>query len=133
MAVELGVRAAAGRPGSRVGSSEQPARTLPRAGSGVRPDPNLHDEIDFQFRVGFIGSDFMVHQLHPAPASTTKSLIFAAFIGGLSCFPKIATTSVHKPNVIRQRFDDNIAGCPQQIMHSASAAPNEAIKSAIFA
>jgi hypothetical protein len=99
----------------------------------VQPDPDFHDAIDFQFRIDFIGSDFMVHRLHPATASTTKNVIFAAFITRLSSSPKIATTGVHQGNAIRQLFDDSIAGRPQQIMDSASAAPNEAIKSVTFA
>jgi hypothetical protein len=60
-------------------------------------------------------------------------MIFAALITRSSSSPEISTTSVHQRNAIRQLLDDNIAGCPHQIMDSASAAPNEAIRSVIFA
>jgi hypothetical protein len=132
VAAELAVWAAAGGPGASVGSSEQSARALPRAGAGVPPDPDLHDAIDFQLRIYFIGSNFMVHRLQPAPALTTKNVILAAFITRLSSSPQIATTGIHQRSAVRHLFDDNIAGCPQQIMDSASAAPNEAIKSVTF-
>jgi hypothetical protein len=83
-------------------------------------------------RIDFIGSDFMVHQLHPAPASTTKNVIFAAFITRLSSYPKIATAGIHQRGATRHLID-NIAGYPQHMVDSPSAGPNEAVKSVSFA
>jgi hypothetical protein len=47
--------------------------------------------------------------------------------------PKVTTTGIHRRYVIRQLFDNTIAGCPQQIVDNASAPSNEAIKSVTFA
>jgi hypothetical protein len=48
---EMGIWTVAGLPGSRIGSSEQPARILSHPRAGMQPDPDLHDVIDFQLPV----------------------------------------------------------------------------------
>jgi hypothetical protein len=75
----------------------------------------------------------MIHRLHLVRASTTKNIIFAAFIAKLTSSPRIATTGIHQRYVIKQPFDNNITGSPQQIVDNANAVTIEVIKSATFA
>jgi hypothetical protein len=52
--------------------------------------------------------------------------MFPAFITKLTSSSQVVITGIYQRNAIKQLFDSNIAGCPQQIVDNVSAAPNEA-------